>query len=681
MKSGSQWCGWRRRSSWLLIPLWLFGVLDPVQAQSAEAHVSPASVIAPLNSSVQLCVVATGTGPFAYQWQKNGVNLNGQTNSCLDVTNVAIGDGGSYRAAVSSPEGGLLSEEGVLVVGLNLLPGADPFTKGTPIAAVSNSVRGVLFGSSREPGEPMHYGLSTSNSVWYHWTAPKTGIATFDTRGSALDTVLAVYSGDDLGQLKELVSDDDGGGFHTSRVSWNAEAGKAYQVAIDGVTGENGSYVCNWALEATSERLPVINSQPTSQTVSPGGAALFRVTATHPDPQLQFQWLRNGQALPGANSESLSIENVGSEHLGSYQVEVRSSSGRSVLSAAAVLEIGSVPDVQSKDKLAELPLTENSEGARRSGPQLMGLGASGSFSLSAGTVINQRFFNGSTLDRCEPAHCGVPGGASRWFQLVAASNGICTLDTVGSDVDTILAVYLQNSGICTKLYEPLVDCNNDVLGECDDMLAPNAISNRSSRVSFSAIAGTVFRVVIDTVGGVRGTNVHLNVSYQSGPFPSDHLVQLDLGTNALLQIRGTSVTLKAQSHSSPSSSPYRWQVNGRTIAGALTDELSLPFLNYSDAGRYTVSVQEGNAPIPLGAVQLSIVSPCGPNSLAAAPRSQSTFPILGRASSPLILESTAALTPTSTWTTLGPIRASVEPIVWNVSTGSSLFYRMLPSVP
>lgn len=681
MKSGSQWCGWRRGSLCLLSLLWLYGILPALQAQPVEAHVVPPSVIAPLASSVHLCVETTGAGLFTYQWQKNGVNLTGQTNPCLDLAEIAIGDGGSYRATVSSPEGGLVSEEGVVVIGLKLLPGADPFSKGTPIAAVSNSVRGVLFGSTREPGEPMHFGLSTSNSVWYHWKAPGTGIATFDTRGSALDTVLSVYAGNDLTQLTELASDDDGGGFHTSRVSWNAEAGKEYQVAIDGVTGENGSYVCNWILEPTSERLPVITSQPKSQTVPAGGVAYFSVTATHPDPGLQFQWRRNGQILSGATSESLILENIDSSHLGSYQVEVRSSSGRSVLSAEAVLEIGSIPDVQSRDKLAELPPVDNPEGARRSGPQLMGLGASGSFSLSAGTVINQRFFNGSTVDRCEPAHCGVPGGASRWFQLVAASNGICTLDTQGSDVDTILAVYLQNSSICTKLYEPLVDCNNDVLGECDAMLAPNPVTNRSSRVSFSAIAGTVYRVVIDTVGGVRGTNVHFNVSYQAGPFPSDHLVQLDLSTNALLQMRGTSVTLKAMTHPSAPTNAYRWQINGRTIAGAVGDQLSLPFLNYSDAGRYTASAQEGSVQIPLGAVQLSIVSPCGSNPQSAAPGLQSFFPILGRASSPLVLEVTPALTPTSAWKTLGPIKTSVEPIVWNVSTGSSLFYRLLPSVP
>ncbi len=656
-------------------------MLNSLQAQPVEAHVVPPSVIAPLTSSVHLCVEVTGTGLFTYQWQKNGVNLTGQTNPCLDLAEIAIGDGGSYRATVSSPEGGLVSEEGIVVVGLNLLPGGDPFGQGTPIAAVSNSVRGVLFGSTREPGEPMHSGLSTSNSVWYHWKAPGTGIATFDTRGSALDTVLSVYAGNDLAQLTELASDDDGGGFHTSRVSWNAELGKEYRVVIDGVTGESGSYVCNWILDRTTDRLPVISSQPQSQTVPLGGVAYFSVTATHPEPGLQFQWRRNGQALSGATSDSLTISDVDSSHLGGYQVEVRSTTGRTIVSAVAALEIGTVPEVQSKDKLAELPLVENQEGARRSGPQLMGLGASGSFSLSAGTVINQRFFNGATLDRCEPAHCGVAGGASRWFQLVAASSGICTLDTQGSDVDTILAVYLQNNAICTKLYEPLVDCNNDVLGECDAMVAPNSVTNRNSRVSFSAIAGTVYRVVIDTVGGIRGTNVHFNVSYQAGPFPSDHLVQLDLSTNALLQIRGTSVTLKALPHPSASTNVHRWQINGRTIAGAVGDQLSLPFLNYSDAGRYTVSAQDGPIQIPLGAVQLSIVSPCGSNLQGAAPGLLSTFPILGRASSPLVLESTPALTPTSTWKSLGPIKASVEPIVWNVSTGSSLFYRMVQSVP
>src|SRR2546423_1613608 len=119
-------------------------------AQPLAAHVEPSSTNAVLGSSVTFCVVAQGSGPFFYQWQKNGLNLSGQTNQCLSLTNIAIADGGSYRAAVFNATGALESEEGFLIVGLDLLPGDDRFGNGTAIAVASNSVKGTSFSATRE---------------------------------------------------------------------------------------------------------------------------------------------------------------------------------------------------------------------------------------------------------------------------------------------------------------------------------------------------------------------------------------------------------------------------------------------------------------------------------------------------------------------------------------------------
>jgi hypothetical protein len=160
---------------------------------------------------------------------------------------------------------------GVLMVTATLLPGADRFAQGQPIAAISNTVLGFSFEATREIGEPVHRSLATSNSVWYVWKAPLSGVVTFNTRGSTFDTVLAVYTGPDLKTLTELVSDDDGGEFHTSQVSWNAQAGTEYRIVIDGVTGETGMYVCQWNLEITLDRIPVFVQSPRSQTNSIAG--------------------------------------------------------------------------------------------------------------------------------------------------------------------------------------------------------------------------------------------------------------------------------------------------------------------------------------------------------------------------------------------------------------------------
>jgi hypothetical protein len=640
---------------------------DALVAQPVAARVQPAATNVALGAAVTFCIEAQGGGGFLYQWQKNGVNLPNQTNQCLVLTHIAVADGGSYRATVFNGAGALESEEGLLTVALDLLPGGDQFGSGAPVNVASNSVKGASFSATREIGEPQHFNLQTSNSVWYVWTAPASGIVTFDTQGSAFDTVLAVYVGNYPATLREVVSDDDSGGFHTSKVSWNATANAEYRVVIDGVTGENGNYVCNWNLETTSARLPVITLQPRSQTVPPGGTASFNVMATDPRIALSFQWFRNGALLPGATSSNLTLVNVQSAQLGQYRVAVTNSVGRVAFSKAVDLEIGPDPTVQSKDKIAEVP----SGGGGGGGAGFVASSASGgTFSLAAGTIINQRFFNAGTMDRCEPAHCTVPGGASRWFQLAAASDGICTVDTLGSDVDTILAVYLQNFALCTNLYEPLVDCNNDALGSCDQMLAPNAPRERNSQVSFFATAGTVYRAVVDTVGGVRGTNIQFNCRFESpGALPAPTL-QLAATTNCLLQLRGSSVTLRVATNFVSSNSVFQWHFNGRRIAGATRDRLLVPFLNYSDAGRYSVIVQTGTNRLPLPGAAVLVVDPC-----RATPR------LLGSAADPIVLEATSTLLNTSSWQVLRSIAPSNQPTLWDTGTGAARFYRALRPPP
>ncbi len=676
MKSGS--------NLWLFPPHALGSILlmlleltpGSLTAQPVSPYVEPASTNAALGATVTFCAATQGSGVFAYQWQKNGLNLPGQTNQCLTVTNVAINDGGSYRATVFDAAVAVESEEGLLLVTLNSLPGADQFANGTPLSVVSNSVLGASFGATRELNEPFHFGLSTSNSVWYTWRAPASGIVTFDTKGSAFDTVLAVYLGD-LTRLMEVASDDDGGGFHTSKVSWNALAGVDYHVVIDGVTGEIGDYVCNWNLEVTGVGLPVFTLKPRSQTVPPGGVAMFTAAATDPRGDLNFQWFHNGELIPGATSSNLTLFYVQAAHLGQYRLAVTNSVGRVAIAAPVDLEIGPDPGVQSKDKIAEVPTSGGGGG----GFALSSTSA-GTFSLAAGTIINQRFFNGGTMDRCEPAHCGVSGGASRWFQLAAVTDGICTVDTLNSDVDTVLAIYLQNFSICTNLYEPLVDCNNDVLGSCEQILAASVPRKRTSRLSFFATAGTVYRAVVDTVGGVRGTNIQFNVHFTSSASAPTNAVWLGPATNCLLQLRGSSVTLQVATNFTSPTNTYQWLVNGRRIAGAARDRLLLPFLNYSDAGRYSVTIQNGAMRTVLPGTAVLVLDPCPDNGGAAAGGlSNATLRLLGASPEAILLQASRTLTTTSAWQAVGPVPASTEPTLWDTSTGPFRFYRAVHPPP
>jgi hypothetical protein len=647
-------------------------------AQPISARVEPASTNASLGSAITLCLEATGTGPFTYQWNKNGINLPDQTNQCLTLTNLTQADGGSYRASVRNVTGALASEEGLVIITVNVVAGADPFGSGTMLAAVTNSVRGPNFAATREAGEPLHLGLNTSNSVWYTWRAPATGIVTFDTRGSTFDTVLAVYVGSDFTRLTFVTGDDDSGDFHTSRASWNAQAGLDYHVVIDGVTGETGTYLCNWNLEITGALLPVFTTHPRSRSVPPGGTVTFSSAAFDPRLVLDFQWFHNGNLMAGETSSNLTLVNVQPAQLGRYRVAVTNSVGRVAFSTTAELEIGPVPEITSKDKIAEISTGGGGGGAGPGdGDGGAGLALSsvsgGTFSLAAGTIINQRFFNGGTTDRCEPAHCGVSGGASRWFQMAAMADGVCTVDTQGSDVDTVLAIYLQNFSICTNLYEPLVDCNNDVFGTCEQILGSTAPRVRTSRLSFFAPAGSIYRAVVDTVGGVRGTNLQFHVRFDPPGAVAAATIPVDTTTNCLLQMRGSSVALQVATNLVMPGSTFQWQVDGRRIAGAARDRLLLPFLGYSDAGRYSVAVQSGSTRLVLPGANVVVLDPCHD----AGGGGEGRFNLFGTASERIFLETTTTLNTTSSWQSLGPIIPTNVPTLWDSSTGSRRFYRAL----
>jgi len=88
-------------------------------------------------------------------------------------------------------------------------------------------------------------------------------------------------------------------------------------------------------LYAYEADVPVLASQPQSQTVLTGGTATFNVTATAANP-LGFQWYQNGAALIGATNAALVISNVSAALTGNYTVAV-SNVLTGVFSAPALL--------------------------------------------------------------------------------------------------------------------------------------------------------------------------------------------------------------------------------------------------------------------------------------------------------------------------------------------------------
>ncbi|HYH85107.1 MAG TPA: NF038122 family metalloprotease, partial [Pyrinomonadaceae bacterium] len=74
-------------------------------------------------------------------------------------------------------------------------PANDNFASAADLQGASGNFTGTSVFATREAGEPLHAGFQGDKSVWFTWTAPTTGPATFDTVGSNFDTTLSVYRG------------------------------------------------------------------------------------------------------------------------------------------------------------------------------------------------------------------------------------------------------------------------------------------------------------------------------------------------------------------------------------------------------------------------------------------------------------------------------------------------------
>ena len=90
------------------------------------------------------------------------------------------------------------------------------------------------------------------------------------------------------------------------------------------------------AIRSAAAQPPVITSPPASELIQTNGTVTFSVVASGSG--LSYQWLSNGVAIPGANSDSLTLANLSlsGTNLGFFSVILSSSSG-SITSAPAAL--------------------------------------------------------------------------------------------------------------------------------------------------------------------------------------------------------------------------------------------------------------------------------------------------------------------------------------------------------
>ena len=213
----------------------------------ANIATPPAGEQIVVGNEAGFAVSAGGTPPLSYQWQFDGTNLDGATNSTLSFLAATTNLTGGYAAVVTNNFGSVTST----VAGLTVLftPPSIPWQTASQVAPSGSNATFAVVGSGTVP-------------LSYQWYF--NGVVLAGQTNSSL-TLTAVTTNQ--------------AGIYSAVVS------SPYGVAVS----RNASL--------TVPCVPIITAQPVGQTVLAGGSVVLSVGVSGLGP-LSFQWQCNGTNLP-----------------------------------------------------------------------------------------------------------------------------------------------------------------------------------------------------------------------------------------------------------------------------------------------------------------------------------------------------------------------------------------------
>ncbi|HEX7441647.1 MAG TPA: hypothetical protein VF319_16290, partial [Caldimonas sp.] len=257
----------------------------------------PQSQTVQVDTYASFRVDAIGSPVLRYQWQRDGIDIPGETTQFLSISPVGVGDNAAtFTAVVTNAFGSEISKAAVLTVNTSPLP---PLITGQPLPKF------VQVGAT----------------------------ATFD--------IVAVSQGGTLSYQWRRNGTPIGGATGTSYTVPAATAvdnGSAFSVVV---TSSNGTSVTSsGAVLTVGTPTPLaIGTQPQDVSVSVGQGASFSVTASGGTSALTYQWRRNGTSIAGANAVSYTTPATTLADSGGVYSVVVGSGAESVTSGNATLTV------------------------------------------------------------------------------------------------------------------------------------------------------------------------------------------------------------------------------------------------------------------------------------------------------------------------------------------------------
>ena len=271
------------------------------------AAVAPSITSQPANQTTfagqtaTFSVIASGTAPLSYQWQKNGAAIGGAISSSYTTpAEVTSDNGAQFTVVVSNTAGTIISNAATLTV--NPDPVAPSITA-QPASQTINAGQTATFSVTATGTAPLSY-------QWQKNSAAIAGAT------SSSYTTPAETASDNGAQFSVVVSNSA------------------------------GTVTSNAAI-LTVNAPPAITAQPVNQTVAVGQTATFSVTATGTAP-LSYQWRKNSANISGATASTYTTPATASTDNGAQFSVVISNAAGSVTSNTATLTVNVPPSITTQ---------------------------------------------------------------------------------------------------------------------------------------------------------------------------------------------------------------------------------------------------------------------------------------------------------------------------------------------
>src|SRR5205823_6019461 len=274
-------------------------------ANTNQNPVAPVITTQPVNQTVitgqaaTFSVVASGTAPMSYQWQKNGANISGATSSSYTTPATAAADNGStFIVVVSNAAGSVASNAATLTVSAST---AAPSITTQPTNQTVTAGQTATFTVAAGGVAPLSY----------QWQKNGSNIAAATSAS------------------------------YTTPATTTSDSGSTFVVVVSNSAGTATSNSATLTV-SPAPGAPTITTQPANQTVTAGQTATFAVTATGTAP-LSYQWQKNGANIARATSASYTTPATTTSDSGSTFKAVVTNTAGTATSNSATLTVNPTP--------------------------------------------------------------------------------------------------------------------------------------------------------------------------------------------------------------------------------------------------------------------------------------------------------------------------------------------------